>query len=128
MRRGRKHETAAAKRARLDFYEEVLGKGGCQIPLPHKCSGPMDPCHVIPKSYLKWHARFDLKLPESEQLKCVWDARNGIPGCRNGHNLMDSPFHSVPADAFPDEVFDFVIEYSCEWKFRSLYAFGERAA
>lgn len=123
MKRGRKTETRAARRARQAFTEEVLSRGGCQIAewIPHCCDGPMDACHVIPKQYLKWHARFDLKLDEAGQLACVWDVRNGIPGCRKGHGLFDSGLHRVGIELIPVETIEFAIEYDCLWKLEAAH-------
>jgi hypothetical protein len=121
MRRGRKTESAASRRARKEFTETVLDMGGCQIPLDHTCDGPMDACHVIFKQFLKVHAKTNLRLGEASVLDCVWDPRNGIPGCREGHRMFDSPFHTTPFRLLPSEAVEFAIDYNCIWKLESMY-------
>jgi len=128
MKRGRKRETKAAREARLNFYTEVLSMPGCWVRevLPHECDGPMDPCHLIDKSWLKTHAAFTLRLDEAGVLACVWDARNGRPGCRRGHNLFDSPFTTVLSSELPESVFGFATDYKCLHRLEHMY--GELAA
>jgi len=123
MRRGRKPETVAHRRARRDFTEEVLEKGGCWVQnvLSHTCFGPMDAMHHVDKSYLRQHARFTLRLDDAGVLACVWDPRNGSPGCRAGHDLYDSPFHPVSFELLPRSVFDFCDDYTCWSRLELLY-------
>jgi hypothetical protein len=120
-RKGRKPESVAAKRARREFTETVLAKGACQIVIPHRCDGPMDACHIVDKQYLKAHAQFNLRLNDAEALACVWDHRNGIPGCRRGHGMFDSPFYVVNLEDLPDEAHQFALDYDCWWKLETLY-------
>jgi len=129
VKRGRKPESAAAKRARQDFTIEVLQKGPCWIQnvIPHVCSGPLDACHFIDKSWLKKHAAFTLRLDIAGQLACVWDPRNGAPGCRTGHGMLDSGFHPVSFELLPESVFDFCDDYRCWWRLESKFP-GKAAA
>ena len=128
-RSGRRPETRAAKRARRDFTEAVLDKGGCwvQTVIPHTCSGPMDAMHHVDKSWLRTHAAFNLRLTEPEILACVWDYRNGSPGCRTGHGLYDSPFHKVSYELLPRPVFDFCDDYDAWVRLEKLYPVDEAA-
>lgn len=122
-RKGRKPETAAAKRARREFTETVLEEPGCwvQSVIPHTCSGPRDAMHHVDKSWLKAHAAYTLRLTEAEVLACVWDTRNGSPGCRAGHDLYDSPFHKISYELLPQAVFDFCDDYECWVRLEKLH-------
>lgn len=116
MKQGRKTETKAHKEARFAFYEGVLAtshlfRGGCWFStiVPHKCDGPIDPCHIIDKQGL-WVSGRKLKRPEL----MVYDVRNGLPGCRKIHGQFDRtsmPGIRIYQDELPDSIFMFITDW-----------------
>lgn len=106
-------ESKSEKQARHDFYEAVLAtaylfREGCwfQSIIPHKCDGPLDPCHLIDKQGL-W--AFEKELEAIEFM--VYDVRNGVPGCRHIHNRFDQRNIRIYQDELPDSVFMFITDW-----------------
>ena len=106
-------ETKIEKQIRLDWYEQILAMPGCWLQdlFPHTCQGPRDPMHFIPKSFCKTESR--LWLPEKRSA-FIWDARNGKPGCRKYHGMMDNPNCeevTVYQSQLPGSVHEFVEDW-----------------
>lgn len=87
-----------------------LFRDGCWFGkiIPHKCDGPLDPCHIIDKQGL-WTAGQIGKLHRPEYM--VFDVRNGVPGCRAIHNRFDGRFIRIYQDELPDSVFEFIDDW-----------------
>lgn len=113
MKQRRKRESKIERDYRELFYEAVLAtaylyEDGCWFSsvIPHKCDGPVDPCHVIDKQGLKVVGR-NLQRPEA----MVYDVRNGLPGCRLIHARFDNSFIRVYQDDLPRSVFMFITQW-----------------
>ena len=124
----KKKETAAERLARLQWYEAILGKNdgfcwGREI-ITHRCDGPKDPMHFIPKQFLKREANL---LPINERVALVWDVRNGMPGCRWFHNRMDLGLLRVYRGQLPAEVVEFATEHDLLWKLDKHFPEGDPA-
>jgi len=121
MRRGRKTESRASYRARKEFTESVLERGGCEIQrfIPHLCGGgAMDACHVMSKQFIKRETNtWDVEA----HLEAMWDTDNALCGCRLGHNLFDSPTHGVPWPTLPPEAIEFAEKHDWLWRLEREY-------
>jgi hypothetical protein len=119
---GRKRESKAGKEARLRFYEQVLGKGGCWLKTitPHECDGPIDPCHLLPKQRLKNIAK-QRGYTDDETLRLVWDERNGVPGCRAFHHKLDNGFMRVYWSQIPMDAYAFAHDWDLEWEMEQMF-------
>jgi hypothetical protein len=100
LKRGRKPETAAAKKAR-ERFNEVVTDWGCffgpthmrlaqdyeQLGRYHRrihyCDGVLDAHHLVEK---QWIRRNFSDLPEDELLAILFDLRIGAPLCRAAHD------------------------------------------
>ena len=111
--------SAAAKAAHKEWTLEVLERFTCELQalFPHKCDGVMDACHIIPKVFLK-HIGAD---SEATRLRIMFDTRNGLAGCRAGHNILDGPYCPVTFDQLPDGVIDFAEENGILWRLEKMY-------
>ena len=120
MKRGKKRETAMARRSRERFRDEVLAEGGCYAlaRIPHVCHSIIDPAHWIPKSFLKAHTS---TLAEDEALAIIFDPRNGSPLCRDAHTNIDQMMWEWHLDWVPDEAQQFATEHSIFWKLEERY-------
>lgn len=118
----KKRESTKAKGARYRFYEDVLNKGGCWFKTitPHECDGPIDPCHLMPKQRLRNIAN-QRGYNEAEMLRLVWDARNGVPGCRAYHHKLDNGFLRAYSDQLPVSAHEFAREWDLEWELEQIY-------
>jgi hypothetical protein len=117
----RKRETKQGREARHGFYEAVLS-GSCWFSnkFAHKCDGPIDPCHLLPKQRLK-NLASRRGYDEAETLRLVWDARNGVPGCRAIHHKLDNGFIRMYWDQLPDPALEFAREWDLEWEMEQQY-------
>jgi hypothetical protein len=129
MRRGRKTESAAARRARQHFTETVLERERCEIQdlIPHECGGGcFDACHVLPKRFIK---RETNTLSEEDQIAAMWDVANGLKGCRLGHNLFDSAGHcGLTVEDLPAAAVRFAADYGWRFELEREYAGDRRMA
>lgn len=98
-------------------FKLALWQRGCEI---HEnkslCEGSVQACHLIPKQALRRRRLYD----------AVWDVRNGIGACERAHRRSDSGIERFPADAIPDEAWEFAREHGLEWMLEKLY--GHRRA
>jgi hypothetical protein len=129
MRRGRKAESARARRARQAFTETVLERDGCEIQqlIPHQCGGGhVDACHVLPKQFIKRETNL---WEEDDHIAAMWDVANGLRGCRVGHNLFDGAGHcGVTIDDLPAAAVRFASDYGWRWKLELEYPTERREA
>lgn len=105
--------TPAEAKYRANYHRKVMGMvfNFCfsQTILSHKCDGPMDPMHFIPKQILRREAK-SRGYTDQETWELVWDARNGAPGCRWFHNSLDTPGVKkivIPQSKLPRAAIDF---------------------
>lgn len=118
--------TPAEAKYRANYHRKVMGMfGGCfgQTILPHKCDGPMDPMHFIPKQTLRTEAK-SRGYTDQETWELVWDARNGAPGCRWFHTSLDTPGIKkivIPQSRLPRAVIDFCYDNGVVWALDRLY-------
>ena len=102
----------AEAKYRANYHRKVLGMmPGCfgQTIQPHQCDGPRDPMHLIPKQILRREAK-SRDYTDQETWELVWDARNGTPGCRWFHGMMDNRMIVVPQNRLPRAVVDFAYD------------------
>lgn len=72
----------------------------------------MDPCHIVPKQTLKVQFS-DL---EPEQLSaCLYDPRNGVPGCRSFHGRFDGGHLAIKRSQLPADALAFVDDWNLDW-------------
>lgn len=118
----KKRETKAEKEARHHFYDTVLIEAGCFFNdiYPHKCEGPIDPCHLLSKQKLKRIAK-DRQYDDSTTNRLVWDFRNGVPGCRAQHHRMDNGFLRVYYHQLPHKTKLFAKDWDLEWEMKNVY-------
>ena len=123
MRRGRKTETAASRRARKEFTLSVLERSHCEVQqiIPHQCGGGcMDAAHVLPKRYVKKETNL---WDEHARLDAMWDTDNALCACRTGHNLLDSARHcGVTAADLPEKAVSFAERHG--WMFELEREYG----
>lgn len=130
MRRGRKAESAADRRAREAWTLEIVSRFCCELQalFDHDCDGPMDACHVIDKQFLKQMPKKErdaiggpLFYSDEELLPIVWDVRNGLSGCRAGHTRFDRPPRPVTYAQLPPAVIEFAMDYGIEHRLEEMY-------
>ncbi len=95
LRRSGSRESAAEKRARQRFYRVVcadpcffstiMPSGEKRRP-GHRCRYPLDPHHLISKSWIKRELG---ELPETELLDLIWNPILGVCLCRGAHDAVE---------------------------------------
>lgn len=103
--------------------ECVLADGTCDYWPTYR----PDPHHVVPQQtirgqYTYWHSlteqtRLERGLPETLPLQeqALLDRRNIVPLCRAHHDRVTSHAIYVPADCWPDGIYDFAAEVGVTW-------------
>jgi hypothetical protein len=116
-------ETKIDKDARHAFYESVLEKGRCWMAdvVRHKCDGPIDPAHLLPKQRLKHIASARYPGDRPKMLELVWSPDNGIPLCRAAHHKLDNGFIRLYWHQLPPEAVRFAQEWDLEWEMEQVY-------
>ena len=127
MKTGRKPESRATKAKREDFYEEVLSKGPCywQQFHHHECHSIIDPMHLIPKQFLKQY--FSKEDPD-DLASIIWDADNGVPGCRFVHSQIDNKMLVAHFEWLPDEAVNFAWRHGVLWRLEHEFPRKDKAA
>lgn len=99
---------AKVRRAVLSGANRCLGSSFSSVP----CSGPLDPCHLIPAQALR-------KRGLSEAV--AYDPRNGVAMCRAHHARSDSGKERVPAALVPLAARSFAREHGLDHLLETLY-------
>ena len=95
----------------------------------HKCSGPVDPHHVLPKQFLK--GAFST-FAEEEKWWHVHNPDNGVPLCRAAHDAVTTKMGYIFREELPARVIDFAEAHGLGWRLERecpplmAEAFGER--
>lgn len=92
----------ADQEARLEFRVAVLAvDGGCLLhDDPADCVGDVEAHHVVSQQQLRRAGRDDL----------LWDPRNGMAVCDQGHDRHHLAFDRIPRDRVPARCLAFAVE------------------
>lgn len=116
-------ESKKDREARHAFYESVLARGSCWMVdvIRHRCDGPIDPAHLLPKQRLKVIAKNKFPGDEDKQRELVWSPSNGVPLCRDAHHKLDNGFIRIYWHQLPAEAHQFAAEWDLEWEMEQAY-------
>lgn len=107
-RTGRRRETAAESTARFHF-NEMCRTRPCflfwQQRPGHKCDGPRDAHHLIPKDFIRQRCS---DWPEKDLLRVLYNPLIGAPLCRRAHNEIEARNEFIYWDELSDECLEYV--------------------
>jgi len=136
LKRTRRRETAAEKRARRHFNgtvkswpcwfswhrdcEQCEGNGGeldpiaeawaecpvCEGDGRHHCTYPKDAHHLVPKAFLR--QRFEAILPEDRFVAILFNPLIGAPLCRKAHDAIESGADRIYWEDLSPECLEYV--------------------
>ena len=92
------------------------------------CQGRLVRAHLIPKSRMRRHLAYELKMSPDEIERTIWDERAWIPLCGGPtgigghHGRLDSKQLHLNYSELPTAVKEFAEEYRLEWSLARDYA------
>jgi hypothetical protein len=92
-----------------DWNGEEGGAGRCGLcegDGKHRCDGPLDAHHLVPKQFLR--KRFQGVLPEDQFVAILFNPKIGAPLCRKAHDRIESGADRIYWDDLTDECIDHV--------------------
>lgn len=91
------------------------------------CEGQLVRAHLIPKSRMRRHFKYELKMSPDEIERAIWDERcwvpmcGGITGCSGHHGRLDGRQITLNRVELPTAVKEFAHEYGLEWSLERDY-------
>jgi hypothetical protein len=134
LKRTRRRETAAEKKARLNFNAKVKARkcwfawhrpcercGGsgetelmsgirwtctaCNGDGKHHCKGPKDARHLVPKDFIR--RMFKAVLPEDQFVALLHNPKLGAPLCRKAHDAIEAGNERIYWEDLTDEAIEY---------------------
>lgn len=114
MKRRRRVKGAAELEAEANFRETVLREDCLMKRRPgHRCSGPLDAHHVLPKRFLKTNYS---TFPDAEKWERIHDPANGVALCRAAHDAVTTRMGYIFLEELPARVVDFARDQGLMWR------------